>query len=166
MQIPYRKPPKFSEFQQDPLLTQQKFLELQSKLKHLLASRPQAADEVNRLAQNGDFSENAEYQHAKGRLRGMNSAILKLEHQISHAVIIKTRGNGTVEIGTRVTVEVSGAQRTYHILGSAETKPEKGIISYTSPIGSALIGHAVGDVVEALLPVGKITYTILTITAE
>lgn len=164
MQLPYRKPPKISEFEQDPLMTEEKFLALQEKLARLYASRPAVADDVHRLAQNGDFSENAEYQQAKGKIRGINHAILKLEHQLDHAVLIKKGSADKVATGHTVTVQIGPAERTYQILGSAETNPDKGIISYTSPIGAALIGHKVGDVVEVVLADRKISYKILKIS--
>ena len=163
MQIPRRKPPKISEFEQDPLITQEKFLALQEKLDRLYASRPAVADEVNRHAQNGDFSENAEYQQAKGKLRGINHAILKLEHQINNAVLIRHTKNDLFAIGHTVVVQIGPAQRTYKILGSAETNPSLGIISYTSPIGHALLGAAVGDVVKLQLPDRMIEYKIIAI---
>lgn len=164
MQLPYRKPPKMSEFEQDPLLTEEKFLALQDKLTRLYASRPAVADDVHRLAQNGDFSENAEYQQAKGKIRGINHAILKLEHQLDHAILIKAGKTDKVSTGHTVTVEIGPAQRTYQILGSAETNPEKGIISHTSPIGAALLGHAVGDAVVVKLADGReLTYKIIKI---
>lgn len=163
MQLPYRKPPQFTEFQNDPLLTEEKFLELKAKLAHLLAGRPAVANEVHRLAQNGDFSENAEYQQAKGRLRGINHTILKLEHEIGRAVIIKNKGTSSVSVGHTVTVTGPAGERTYQILGSSETNPLKGIISHTSPIGAALLGHEVGDTVTIKLEAKEIEYKIIQI---
>ncbi|MCX6781431.1 MAG: hypothetical protein NT003_04965, partial [Candidatus Magasanikbacteria bacterium] len=122
MQLPKRKPPQFTEVETDPLMTQDKFDALKKNLDSLFASRPAVAVEVNRLAQNGDFSENAEYQHAKGKLRGINHAIEKLEYQLSRAVIIRPGAADKISIGHSVTVLTpAGAERTYHILGSAET---------------------------------------------
>ena len=65
MQIPYRKPGKYMTQKPDHSLTQAKFNELQKKLDKLYATRPQAAKEVTRLAELGDFSENVEYQLAR-----------------------------------------------------------------------------------------------------
>ncbi len=153
MQLPHRKPPQFSEVETDPLMTQDKFDSLTKKLAGLYAGRPAVANEVHRLAQNGDFSENAEYQAAKGKLRGINFNIEKLEYQLSHAQIIKNGNISDVSIGHTVTVLVGGlAERTYTILGSAETNPTAGIISHTSPIGAALLGARVGDEVKINLP--------------
>jgi transcription elongation factor GreA len=164
MQIPYRKPGKFSQAKQDPLLTKEKLAELQDKLDRLKKSRPFAASEVMRLAELGDFSENVEYQLAKGRLRGINSGILKLEYQINHAVIIDPSKNlGKISLGHKVTVEVDGKIKSFQILGSSETNPGKNIISHNSPIGSALLGHKVGDVVEVKLKDKVVEYIVINI---
>ncbi len=113
-----------------------------------MASRPRVAQEVKHLSETGDFSENAGYQAAKGRLRGINQRILELEDQIAHVEIIAPSEDvSTVQLGHHVTIEMAGKQMTYQILGSAETNPGQGVISHNSPIGAALIGHRVGDVV-------------------
>ena len=164
MQVPYRKPGKFSQVKSDPLMTQAKFDELEVKLKKLKAIRPQAAQEVARLAELGDFSENVEYQLAKGRLRGINSGILKLERQLNDAEIIApNKKTDIARVGHTVTIECNGKQKTYQILGSSETKPEKGIISHNSPIGSALIGRRVGDVVKIKVGEKEVEYRVIRI---
>ncbi len=147
MQLPYRKPTKFSVMQLDPVMSQAKFSELTKKLEKLKADRPKAAAEVSRLAELGDFSENVEYQLAKGRLRAINEKMMILETHLNQADIIKKNTSGRVGIGSIVTVEVDGKEKIYEILGSSETNPTKGIISHTSPIGAALMGHKVGDTV-------------------
>lgn len=165
MQVPYRKPGKFSQIKSDPLMTQAKFDELEAKLRKLKKVRPHAAQEVARLAELGDFSENVEYQLAKGRLRGINSGILKLERQLNDAEIIASnKKTDTVQVGHTVTIECNGKQKAYQILGSSETKPEKGIISHNSPIGSALIGKKVGGVVKVKVGEKEVEYKIIKIT--
>lgn len=163
MQIPYRKPGKYSQTKHDPLMTEDKFRELKRDLLRLKEKRPKAAAEVARLAELGDFSENVEYQLAKGRLRGINDAILKIDYQINHAEIIAPKKGGAVAIGSTVTIENEGKQKTYQILGSSETNPTRGIISHTSPIGAVLLGKSVGDTVGILIAEKKIEYTIITI---
>jgi transcription elongation factor GreA len=160
MQIPYRKPGKYSQQPFDPLMTQTKLAELSRTLEKLKASRPALAAEVARLALLGDFSENVEYQLAKGRLRGLNQRILELEYQVDHATIIEQNNSGAVRVGNTVVVEVDGQTKTFQILGSAETNPAKGIISHTSPIGAALIGRKVGETVEIKVGKNLIKYTI------
>lgn len=165
MQLPYRKPTKFSHIPLDPIMTAQKKEALEEELEVLKHKKVYAAAEVSRLAEFGDFSENAEYQLAKGRLRGINNAITKLEVQINQAVVIApTTGSTVVQVGHTVTVHSeNNTEKTFQILGSSETNPSQGIISYTSPIGQALMGKQVGDVVEVIAGPKKISYTIMQI---
>lgn len=147
----------------DPALTPAKFDELTAKLKKLKeVSRPKTAAEVSRLAELGDFSENMEYQLAKGKLRGINSAIIFLESQLTNADIINTnQDTGKVQLGNTVTVSVGDVLKTFQILGSTETNPSKGIISHNSPIGAALVGRKVGDEVTIQLAGKEVTYRII-----
>ncbi len=163
MQLPYRKPGKFSRPLFDPHITQEKHDELTQTLETLLRKRPHAAREVARLAELGDFSENVEYQLAKGRLRRINEQILVLENQLKQAEIIHTdHSSPFIELGDTLEVSVNGSTKTLTILGSSETDPVRGIISQHSPIGTALLGKKIGETV--VVPIGKrtVTYTILS----
>jgi transcription elongation factor GreA len=166
MRTPIRKPGVYTHLKPDPHLTPEKYLELKNKLEKLKkVSRPRAAEEVKFLASDGDFSENAGYQMAKGRLRGINQRILDIEDHLKRAIIIRPRvNNGRVGLGSRVSVKVGGQEKTYLILGSSETDPSAGIISHNSKIGSALMGHRVGDTVRVQLPKREAVYKILSIT--
>lgn len=149
MQIPKRKPGKYANVKRDYHLTKVKFDEIKNKLEKLKESQPTAIKEVRRLAEMGDFSENVAYQMAKGKLRGINQRILELDDQLNYAVIIEPNKNaGIVSLGSTVTINIKDKQHSYQILGSSEVDISKGIISQNSPIGSALIGHKVGDEVE------------------
>ncbi len=86
MQVPIRKKETYIKPKPDPYLTEAKFQELQNKLeKFKTYTRPRAAEEVKRLAEMGDFSENVGYQVAKGRLRGLNQKIFTdCEFHVNH----------------------------------------------------------------------------------
>ena len=163
MQLPYRKPSKFTHIKPDPNITKAKFKEFQDKLERLkTGSQPRAAAEVRRLAEMGDFSENAAYQIAKGKLRGINQRIMELQYMLEHADIIEGGSpEGRVELGSIVTVDIIGKQKIYQILGSAETDPATGIISHNSPLGQALLGKKVGDLVTVRLPDKTVEYKII-----
>ena len=108
-----------------------------------------------------------EYQLAKGRLRGLNQGILNLEKQLNQAVIITPqKQTDTVQIGHYVTIQSDSNEKTYQILGSSETNPQKGIISHNSPIGSGLIGRKVGEVVKIKLANEEVEYKILKIEKQ
>ena len=165
MRIPTRRSEKNAQHSADPYITQNKADELKKELERLIKFvRPKLADEVAELAKLGDFSENAAYQMAKGKLRGLNNRIMALDDMLSHAIIIdQGAADGIVHIGSKVTVDINDSQKILQILGSEETNPSQGIISHLSPIGSALIGHKVNDTVEMEINDRKIIYKILKV---
>lgn len=163
MRTPIRKPGKYTGQKPDPFLTLAKYRKLQAKLDRLKnVSQPPAIKEVKRLALDGDFSENAAYSMAKGRLRGINQCILDIEDHLRRAVIIDTKTKkDKVTLGARVSVEVNGQEKTYKILGSSETNPRANIISHHSPLGAALLGHRIGDKVQIKINNKLVEYKII-----
>lgn len=165
MQTPIRKSGKYSNLKPDPCITEEKKLELEKKLEKLknVSWRP-AVEEVRRLALMGDFSENAAYQIAKGKLRGINQRILDIENHLKYSIIIKPQADvDRVQLGHHVTIETNGVQKTYLILGSSETNPSGGVISHNSLTGAALMGRRVGESVVVQLVNKKVEYKIIRI---
>lgn len=164
MQVPRRKSEKYTNLPVDPNMTEDKFNNLKIKLQSMLKSRPALAKDVQLYAANGDFSENAEYQIAKGKLRALNRVIDETKNLINKAIIIKQgKDLGIAGLGSTVTIESNGKEATYQILGSEETKPEKGIISHNSPLGKALLGKRVGEEVIVKIKNKDIKYKIIDI---
>ncbi len=167
MQTPYRKAGKFTGLKPDTKLTLQKFAKLTAELEKLIKIvRPKLIIEVQHGASFGDFSENASYQIAKGRLRGINERIGELEHQLKHAQIITAKNLDIVQLGHTVEVEVNGQKKEFTILGSSETDPGRNIISDQSALGKALLGAKVGQTVTINLANKKMTYKIIKISAS
>lgn len=165
MRVPIRKGGKYTFLKPDPHMTSAKFAEYQEEFDRLQNStQPQAITEMQRLAELGDFSENAAYQMAKARLRGINARIEELQSVLKRAQLIEPMtATDTVQLGSTVTVENKGAQRTYTILGSSETDPAQGIISHHSPIGAALLGKKVGERAVLKRTGGDVVLTVLKI---
>jgi transcription elongation factor GreA len=115
----------------------------------------------------GDVSENAGYDEAKYQA-GMNEGrILELREKLKYAVIID-KDNGpadVVDLGRTVTIRdlELGEEEVYAIVGSTEADPSNGRISNNSPMGSALLGKRVGDIVTVKTPGGEFSYQILRI---
>lgn len=163
MRIPTRKPGKYTDQTRDPHMTQAKFDELKSQLARMLKARPAQTVEVKHLAEMGDFSENAAYQIAKGRLRGLNQRIMEIEDHLKYAKIITPEKGGIIQLGSTVTIEQAGKQQTFTILGPTETNPAKGIISHKSPLGAVLIGKCVGDIAYVPMAEKKVEIAIITV---
>jgi len=152
MRLPIRKGGKYTFIKPDPYLTSAKAEELKKRLEWLeKVAQPQAIKEVSRLAEMGDFSENAAYQMAKGKLRGINQEIIELHEYLNQAIIIKPSQGDRVELGSRVEVDMDGQTKSFLILGSEETNPSEGIISHHSPLGATLLGRQVGDEINLKL---------------
>lgn len=149
MQVPKRKPGKYTHQKKDPHMTEAKFNALKKNLERLKKIHPHLVKEVKRLALDGDFSENVAYSIAKGKLRGVNQKMIDIEKQIKKAVIIKKNQNTSkVQLGHKVTVEMNGKQKTFTLLGSEEIDLKNNIISHNSPIGSALIGKKKNEIFD------------------
>lgn len=165
MQLPKRKSENCRLVPVDTFITDEKLTELKLNLKKMKEiNHPRLSAEMKRLAQFGDFSENAEYQIAKGKLRGLNQRILETEFQINHAQVIKTSENtNRVSVGHYVTVESQGRQKKYQILGSTESNPQIGVISRNSPLGGALLGARVSEEVDVQLKERVVKYKVISI---
>ncbi len=130
----------------DDFLSSKKLQQYKDELQDLIKNqRPPAIKEVQRTAEMGDFSENAAYQMAKGRLRQINSRITSLEEKIKRAVVIKPNTNGRISLGSTVTFVINGKETTYQILGVQEANPARGKISHLSPLGTLLLGKTIGE---------------------
>ncbi len=150
-----------------PILTAQGAAKLKEELQYLTTvARQEIADRLRHAVSQGDLSENADYHKAKEDQAFLEGRIQELEYLLKNAVIVEDN-HGPVEevqVGVSVTVqEEDYPPETYRIVGAKEADPRNGRISNESPIGSALIGHKVGDVVVAQTPAGKITLKILKI---
>ena len=128
--------------------------------------RPALADRLNQAIQQGDLSENADYIAAKEEQGFLEGRIQQIEVMLRNAVIIE-ENSSTEEIvlGSRVTVVEEGFEEaeTFRIIGPAEANPAKGKVSNESPLGQALLGHRVGDVVSVEAPAGEIVFRITAI---
>lgn len=165
MQVPKRKPGKYAHEKPDPYMSQAKYDSLQAELERIQKRLPHMRKEVGRLAEMGDFSENAAYQMAKGKLRGANHRVLVLEDTLKYAKIIDKQGEqDVVALGCTVTFQMNGHEKTFTILGSSEADPTKNIISQHSPLGASLLGAKVGDVVTVRIGDNDVSCKILKIT--
>ena len=139
--------------------TQEGYQKLIDELDFLKTTRRAEIKEALKEARSyGDLSENSEYDEARTQ-QGINEArIAELEELIKNAIIMSDEetSKDVVSIGSTVVIKFKdGNQKKYEVVGSNEVDPLKGRISDLSPIGSALIGHEVGDVVFIYAPSGE-----------
>ncbi|HIS00726.1 MAG TPA: transcription elongation factor GreA [Candidatus Excrementavichristensenella intestinipullorum] len=122
--------------------------------------RVEIAKEIEVARSFGDLSENAEYDEAKNEQARIEGRIRDLEEMLRNAEVVDQAGQpaGVVGVGSEVRVfDLEYEEEdTYTLVGATEADPSKLKVSTESPIGKALIGARVGEVVEAQTPGGVI----------
>ncbi len=146
-------------------LTKQGYDKIQKEYKELIeVKKPYAVDRLGKARSMGDLSENSEYNAAKEELAFIDGRIREIEQILKTVEIIdKHNNNSVIELGNYITVETQGKTEQYQIVGEFEADPMNKKISSTSPIGLALIGKKIRDVVEVNIPAGKVQYKIVEI---
>lgn len=136
---------------------------LTEQLRALKAERPMIVDAIEEARAHGDLSENAEYHAAKERQGHVEASIADIEDKLSRAQVIDptTMSGDKVVFGATVSMLDEDEQPVrYQIVGQAEADAKSGRISYSSPLGRALIGRQVGEEVEVTVPSGDKFYLI------
>ena len=149
----------FRSVEKQELLTQDGYNKLEEELEYLkTVKRKEVAERLKVAISFGDLSENAEYDEAKNEQAKLEEQILKLDEKLRKAVIIDESqiDLDIVMVGSIVKLYDFDFDEEieYSIVGSAEADPFEGKISNESPVGKALLGARVGEVVEVQVPDG------------
>ncbi len=149
-------------------MTPEGYQRLQEELKHLIrVERPRVVQDIAEARAHGDLSENAEYDAAKDRQGFVEGRIAEINGKMARAQVIDVSIIDTdkVVFGATVTVfdDESESESTYRIVGEDESDIKQGLISVSSPVAKALIGHRIGDEVQIKVPSGIRIYEIIDI---
>ncbi|MFA5072559.1 MAG: transcription elongation factor GreA [Nitrospirota bacterium] len=152
-------------------MTKQGYDKLKQELDRIMkVERPKNIKDIEEARAHGDLSENAEYHAAKERQGHLDAKKRELESKLAHAQIIDVSklSNEKVVFGCTVTLcdTESGDIKKYTLIGQEEADLKKGKISVQSPVGKALIGHKVGDVVTIKTPAKTVEYEVQEIQIE
>ncbi len=148
------------------LLTANGYLELETELNDLrLNKRPEVINAIKEARALGDLSENADYDSARNDQAQLEARIKELEYMLEHATIIEEGKKDKVNVGTTVTLNYVDDDETdeYKIVGSMEADPLNNKISNESPIGVAIMGRKVGDIINVESPNGSYKVKIISI---
>jgi len=145
-------------------LTQEGLEKLKKELNYLKeVKRKEIAERLRYTASFGDLTENFAYQQAKEDQAFLEGRILELEAIIRQAKVIEKKEVGKVQIGSMVIVSSDNKKEKFQIVESEEANPLEGKISFQSPLGKALLGKSVGDVIKIKTLEGESQYKILKI---
>lgn len=150
-------------------MTIEKVQEIEEEIKHLkTVARKEIAQKIAEARSHGDLSENAEYDAAKEAQQHLEMKIAKLELILSKVQVIKPEDmpNDKVYILSKVKIKnlKNNSIMEYTLVSPEEADFEKKKISVDSPIGKALIGKKIGDIVDMKAPAGTIQFEILDIS--
>ena len=148
-------------------LTQEGLDKLKKELADAIAQRPVISAQIAEARDKGDLSENAEYDAAKDEQRDIEARIDELEKILKNAEVVDEDEIDLDKINIGCQVKILdmefNEELEYKIVGSTEANSLKGKISNESPVGMALIGKKVGDVVDVETQVGVLKYKVLGI---
>lgn len=149
------------------ILTEEGKKKLEDELNNLkLVRRREVAEKIKDARGQGDLSENAEYDAAREEQAKIEARIEELEQKLRNVEVIETDANkNKISLGSQVKLLDMEFQEEviFMIVGSTESDPSNGRISNESPLGNALIGHKIGDVVDVNSPDGIIKYKVIEI---
>ena len=139
---------------------------LSEEMARLRSERPKVVQDVADAAAQGDRSENAEYIYGKKKLREIDRRMYFLTHRLKDAVVVDPKEQRGDKVFFGATVEVDdedGGRSTFFIVGEDESDGSQGKISYKSPVGRALIGKRLGDVITVRRPSGEVELEIVAV---
>ena len=143
---------------------------LEEELQELkVVRRKEIAQKIKEAREQGDLSENAEYDAAKDEQRAIETRIEEIEEIIKYAVVVdESEDKDTVGIGSTVKFYdlTFNEELEYKIVGSTEANILDGLMSNESPIGQALMGAHAGDELETETPDGIVRFRIIEITRD
>lgn len=148
-------------------VTAQGKTKMQDKLSLLEAEVPVVRKWIEEAREKGDLKENAEYHSAREKLSMLEGDIADLRSRLAHAVVVDESriDHSRVAFGAIVVLaDDDGDEEEWQLVGQGEDDPLDNKILTTSPMGEALVGHEVGDTVEVNAPVGKLSFTIKSIS--
>ena len=153
------------------IMTYEGIKKLEEELEYLKTVRRKEITEKIKVALGyGDLSENSEYDEAKNDQAFNEGRIIQLENMLKNAVVVDESEIPTDKVSVGSIVKVMDyefdEEVEYTIVGSAEADPMNFKISNESPVGSALLGKKVGDVVEVTVPSGVSKFEVLEIRRD
>lgn len=132
-----------------------------------VVKRKEVAQKIKEAREQGDLSENAEYDAAKDEQRDIETRIEELEKILKNVEVVAEEDVTSDRINIGCTVRIQdveeGFEEEYSIVGSTEANSLENKISNESPVGKALIGKAVGEEAVVMTPAGEFKYKVLEI---
>lgn len=147
------------------VITKEGYERLSKQLEELrTVKRPEALQSLQDVSHSADWRDSAQIIQMQNTLGIIDAEIHRLETMLEEGEIVEPRhDNAVVDIGETVVLQTDGEVETYTIVSPAESDPDRGYISYESPLGRALLKQRVGDEISIKVPVGLLRYRIVAV---
>ncbi|MFH1822945.1 MAG: transcription elongation factor GreA [Patescibacteria group bacterium] len=149
----------------DQIISQEGFEKLKEELEFSTKTkRREIAARIEKAKDLGDLSENAEYHDAKDAQAFNEGRIIELEHVLKNVTIVSNGSDkNEIGMGSKITVETNGQEKSYTIVSFNEADPLEGKISNESPLGTAFLNKKKGETITVNTPRGEAKYKIIQI---
>lgn len=151
------------------IVTREGYENFIAELEHLKSvGRVEAAEAIRTASEQGDLSENAEYDAAKEAQAHLERRIFELEDFLKNCEIVDIQNDGNITVGKIVTLLKTNDNTEYKIklVGNNEAEPFSMKISVASPIGKAVLGKEVGDIITVDAPNGLTEFKITAVDLD
>ena len=151
------------------IVTREGYENFIAELEHLKSvGRVEAAEAIRTASEQGDLSENAEYDAAKEAQAHLERRIFELEDFLKNCEIVDIQNDGNITVGKIVTLLKTNDNTEYKIklVGNNEAEPFSMKISVASPIGKAVLGKEVGDIITVDAPNGLTEFKIIAVDLD
>lgn len=141
--------------------TKEGYQKIEKDMLELQKERKEAVIHLRTAREMGDLSENGAYQAARFELSGIDRQLRRLKYLLRFGTVTQVTNKGYIDFGSLVTLDDGKNKLTFTLVGGYESNPSQKKLSVSSPIGKAIMGKRVGDIVTVNAPAGLITYTII-----
>lgn len=151
------------------VVTREGYESFVKELEHLKGvGRIEAADAIRTASEQGDLSENAEYDAAKEAQAHLERRIFELEDFLKNCEIVDIQNDGNITMGKTITLKKTDDNTEFKIklVGNNEAEPFSMKISVASPIGKEVLGKQIGEIITVETPSGTIEYKITDVTLD
>lgn len=136
---------------------------MEKEFKTLTEERKKILVRLQTAREMGDLSENGAYTAARFELGKTDRRLRRLKYLLQYGKVVEAKHKGSIDFGSKVTLEKDKKQLTFTLVNKYESDPKKQQLSTDSPFGKAVLGKKSGDKVSVTAPAGNITYTIVKV---
>jgi transcription elongation factor GreA len=144
--------------------TKEGYEKIKQEYADLLAQRPAVVEDLKKAREMGDLKENGYYKASRSKLNFIDGRLFRCKLAMKQALIVDSSVGNGISIGSVVTLSDGKKEIIYTIVGDLEADPSQGKISLLSPLGQAIEGKKIDDIVHFSTPAATIAYKIISIT--